>query len=404
MAVSEMTLVIICVFTLQKMNNGKESHNVIIKQLLRETLVMLCKNTLGYRSELSIEGLLGLTLDQNEVILVSISETISKDSSELNGGDSNSNEPQSEVSANLVEQTVSVQPDLKTRKKSTKKAREFKLSTANSCAMNGESYDANVMLPVDGKNSGDSVRIQVDFDFEKIEVKDEGNMASNQYRGCTYERNLELEDQEAEQQRSTVDPDYENDCYIESAGISDVRCNGYMQSNFQNIQNEASVLEHSVDSFMSLDQNIFQEVLQTDFSSSSLTYNIEGLSSGGFEVPARPKVDRQVCRRQRAAFGKADDRLVTGMRHRRGYMFHCRYGYTRILHQCSQCGATFTMSSNLGRHMATMHKMSGCDQSVLCPMCQKRFSRSDNLARHLKKVHKCDSPHLTLMSTEDLTD
>lgn len=390
-------------FLLQKMSNGKESHNVIIKQLLRETLIMLCKNTLGYRSELSIEGLLGLTLDQNEVILVSISETISKDSSELNGGASNSDGPQSEMSANLVAEAVSVQPDLKTsRKKSTKKRSEFKLSTADSHTMNRESYDANVMLPVDGKNSGDSVRIQVDFDFEKIEVKGEGDAASDQYRGCSYENNVELEEHEAEQRSSIVDPEYENDCYIESA---DVRCNGYMQSNFQNIQNETSVLEHSVDSFMSLDQNIFQEVLQTDFSASSLTYNIEGLSrSGGFEVPARPKVDRQVCRRrQRAAFGKADDRLVTGMR-RRGYTFHCRYGYTRILHQCSQCGATFTMSSNLGRHMTTMHNISGCDQSVLCPMCQKRFSRSDNLARHMKKVHKCASPQLMLMSSENLTD
>ena len=47
-----------------------------IKSLLRETITLLCKNGLQYKSEFCIEGLLGITLDEKDVLLVSIKETI----------------------------------------------------------------------------------------------------------------------------------------------------------------------------------------------------------------------------------------------------------------------------------------------------------------------------------------
>ena len=43
---------------------------------LREAITLLCKTGLTFESELSIEGLLGITLDQNEVFLVNIKEVI----------------------------------------------------------------------------------------------------------------------------------------------------------------------------------------------------------------------------------------------------------------------------------------------------------------------------------------
>jgi len=48
-----------------------------VKSLLSETILLLCKNGLNFNKELSIEGLIGITLDQEEVFLVSIKETIS---------------------------------------------------------------------------------------------------------------------------------------------------------------------------------------------------------------------------------------------------------------------------------------------------------------------------------------
>jgi len=48
-----------------------------VKSLLTETVTLLCKNGLHFQSEFSIEGLIGITLDNQDVFLVSIKETIS---------------------------------------------------------------------------------------------------------------------------------------------------------------------------------------------------------------------------------------------------------------------------------------------------------------------------------------
>lgn len=47
-----------------------------LKTLLTETITLLCKNGLDFQSEFSIEALIGITLDQNDVFLVSIKETV----------------------------------------------------------------------------------------------------------------------------------------------------------------------------------------------------------------------------------------------------------------------------------------------------------------------------------------
>ena len=47
-----------------------------IKALLTEAIMVLCKNGLSYKSQFCIEGLLGITLDQGDVFLVNIKETI----------------------------------------------------------------------------------------------------------------------------------------------------------------------------------------------------------------------------------------------------------------------------------------------------------------------------------------
>ena len=56
-----------------------------IKALLTEAVTVLCKNALSFGCELNIEGLLGITLDKQDVFLVSINESFRKnfDSAEL---------------------------------------------------------------------------------------------------------------------------------------------------------------------------------------------------------------------------------------------------------------------------------------------------------------------------------
>ena len=50
-----------------------------VKTLICDTLTLLCKNGLKYDSEFSVEALIGITLDRDEVFLVNIKETVTKD-------------------------------------------------------------------------------------------------------------------------------------------------------------------------------------------------------------------------------------------------------------------------------------------------------------------------------------
>ena len=45
-----------------------------VRNLLIQTVTLLCRNGLQYESQLKIEGLLGVTLDENEVFLININE------------------------------------------------------------------------------------------------------------------------------------------------------------------------------------------------------------------------------------------------------------------------------------------------------------------------------------------
>ncbi len=47
-----------------------------IQQLLSEAITVLCKNGLNFKSHVNVEALIGITLDDDEVLLVSVRETI----------------------------------------------------------------------------------------------------------------------------------------------------------------------------------------------------------------------------------------------------------------------------------------------------------------------------------------
>jgi len=47
-----------------------------IKTLLKDTITLLCRNGLNFKTEFSVEALIGITLDKEDVVLVSINEII----------------------------------------------------------------------------------------------------------------------------------------------------------------------------------------------------------------------------------------------------------------------------------------------------------------------------------------
>ena len=54
-------------------------HEGQVKKVLTETIVALCRNTLAHSAHVCVEGLLGVTLDDEEIFLVSIKETFQKE-------------------------------------------------------------------------------------------------------------------------------------------------------------------------------------------------------------------------------------------------------------------------------------------------------------------------------------
>ena len=50
-----------------------------LKDLLRDTITLLCKNGLSYKESFSIEALIGITLDDSHVFLVNINESVQTD-------------------------------------------------------------------------------------------------------------------------------------------------------------------------------------------------------------------------------------------------------------------------------------------------------------------------------------
>ena len=77
---------------------GKEEQDKV-RALLREAVTVLCRNGLTYTRELTVEGLLGITLDNQDVFLVSINECIKQgDNTAVSLGDNTAVELVKDVS------------------------------------------------------------------------------------------------------------------------------------------------------------------------------------------------------------------------------------------------------------------------------------------------------------------
>ena len=62
--------------TVHSASMEREVDHVKFKQLLSATVVSLCNNSLSYSGELTIQGLLGITIDHKDILLVNINETL----------------------------------------------------------------------------------------------------------------------------------------------------------------------------------------------------------------------------------------------------------------------------------------------------------------------------------------
>ncbi|KAI8916353.1 hypothetical protein EDD86DRAFT_185288 [Gorgonomyces haynaldii] len=91
------------------------------------------------------------------------------------------------------------------------------------------------------------------------------------------------------------------------------------------------------------------------------------------------------------------DRVFTRVQNLRS---HARCHLVTAPHNCNHCGLGFRRTTDLQRHIRTMHTPN--DQKPWgCQKCGKRFGRSDALKRHMSsrsKEHGCPAgPNLELL-------
>lgn len=68
-----------------------------LQELLKDTITLLCKNGLQYKDELSVEALIGVTLDQEKVFLVNIKETVQLPQTKSKNGENEKDEAGSDT-------------------------------------------------------------------------------------------------------------------------------------------------------------------------------------------------------------------------------------------------------------------------------------------------------------------
>ncbi len=93
----------------------------VVRTMLSDTILALCKNTLPYNTQFTVEGLIGITLDTKDIFLININETIEKET-ENKKRDSSSITNEEDESAES--ETSSAEDENASRKRKRKRQRK----------------------------------------------------------------------------------------------------------------------------------------------------------------------------------------------------------------------------------------------------------------------------------------
>ena len=145
-----------------------------MQMLLTEAITVLCKNGLQYRSHFNVEGLLGITLDDEDVFLVSIKQTVKG----AEAGDSSINvhlDKQGSVKKQqpLVETSPMSRAKQRKRRKRSTDSIERVITSTNIPLNNNNPEKRNSNVPYDYKQQEDNFDDSASSPGELIVVKEE---------------------------------------------------------------------------------------------------------------------------------------------------------------------------------------------------------------------------------------
>ena len=130
-----------------------------VKNLLTDTVTLLCRNGLSFQDELRVEGLIGITLDNHEVFLVHLNEKFGPGGVPIPGDTPNSQQSlQKEADVSIVDSPGKSTPPTPSQKSTTSKqsSDKIKIKTEKDSDSPIKSEGRSSCQYDDGSNSSDA--------------------------------------------------------------------------------------------------------------------------------------------------------------------------------------------------------------------------------------------------------
>ncbi len=337
-----------------------------VETMLTDAVVSLCKNLLNYDSELSVEGLLGITVDRKEVLLVNINKMLAnlKEQCDEPGDWKHQETLQMKKEKQCASQTSSVDHV----------DGEMEGSVNDLDASNANTSLAPIMKPerdepVDALENNTNIYESSLSEYSK----NIGNMDSSLF-ACTEACSPAVKSEKTSP---------EEDLSLENTLRQQPRC-------LTPVSLKVRKRKHKKDSEPKHRKDL--GLLETDSLQVGIDYGNEKVlhssdaSPQGQQSSVTSEYDGGL-----AASNCYDARMGKYMcehcprtfSHKRSLWRHCQSHLGNHRHFCSICEKSFGRKDTLLRHMDVSHNK----QHLKCQICDRLFTRRESVQRHILQCH-----------------
>lgn len=374
-----------------------------VKKLLTEAVTLLCRNSLQFEEEVTIEGLIGVTLDRKDIFLVSIQETIetgiksaSKRSVEENeepdhyhsSPNSSKRQKHLHISNNNTDNSLPhiVQPKIEPIE-------------SDSHFFHKTTEDESVKIKIEKGESNNISDIQPSFpNLHHTSDKSEQNSLGQNHDRLEIHKvqksssaldNIDSSEVEIKKEKLDEDP-----CFVIDSDDDEDYGDSYDDS-FSNMDRSSLMSDLQNSNWQSGDTKLDYVGTDADFMNSSQFQNRSQENwSQSFDMSQMPSSSNDpsfnmLMENSYASNSSQNNSGDPNQRSCRGFS-----AATKIV-QCTVCSKTM-LYKNLHRHINAVHLKI---QRFNCPYCHLKSSRIYNIKNHILSKH---SHLLNLMENDNL--
>lgn len=344
----------------------------MMTMVMQETIATLCQNMLSFEAELCVEGLLGITLDKTDVILLNIKQVIPMASMQTLLSDEASNG----VSRNETgcdDQSHDPSAEIRLFGKAQSRARQL-----NSSLDKGHSKE-NSCPALNHKDSSGKKKLHVsETDLVAEEPLGSKGPEGERMQACDLEsgrandpKSSQTEDCDVLETESCSELLTRTRKWKEKLDHLNVEC---ATQPWNNMQVKEEHLDELVETACELPGYAPQNTDSFDLSHQARNFQLcrERSTSGQSKWLNFSSSDP-------SGFNNSDL-----MDHLNSYSLSAD-NHGDLVNQCTMCMITFTTKHHLKRHNNAIHSRSPL--LSYCPICRKAFRRRDTMKRHCRSVH-----------------